>query len=44
MNAMYAMYFVALGSVIALVFAAVMFARVKKQPVGTPEMARSRAR
>ncbi len=40
MNAMYAMYFVALGSVIALVFAAVMFARVKKQPVGTPEMAK----
>ena len=37
---MYAMYFVALGSVIALVFAAVMFARVKKQPVGTPEMAK----
>lgn len=40
MDAMNAMYFVALGSVIALAFAAAMFARVKKQPVGTPEMAK----
>lgn len=32
------MYFVALGSITALVFAAIMFFRVKKQPEGTDEM------
>lgn len=37
---MNAMYFVALGSITALLFAMAMFARVKKQPVGTPEMAK----
>jgi K(+)-stimulated pyrophosphate-energized sodium pump len=35
-----AMYFVALGSVAALVFAGVMFARVKRESPGTEEMAR----
>lgn len=34
------MYFVALGSVAALVFAAIMFFRVKKQPEGTEQMMR----
>lgn len=32
------MLLAALGSLVALGFAAVMFARVKKQPAGTPEM------
>lgn len=32
------MYFVAIGSVAALIFAAIMFFRVKKQPEGTAEM------
>lgn len=32
------MYFVALGSIAALVFAAIMFFRVKKQPEGTEQM------
>ena len=32
------MYFVAIGSIAALVFAAIMFFRVKKQPEGTAEM------
>lgn len=34
------MYFVALGSIAALVFAGVMFARVKRESPGTEEMAR----
>ncbi len=34
------MLFVALGSLAALVFAAVMFLRVKRQPEGTAEMSR----
>lgn len=33
-------YFVAMGSLMALIFAAFMFLRVKKQPEGTPEMIR----
>lgn len=37
---MYAMYFVAIGSLAALVFAACMFVRVKRQPGGSPEMQR----
>ena len=37
---MYEMYLVAAGAVLALVFAGVMFARVKQQPEGTAEMAR----
>lgn len=37
---MYAMYFVAVGSLAALVFAGYMFARVKKQPEGNSEMIR----
>ena len=37
---MSAMYFVAAGSVLALLFAATMFARVKKEPQGTPQMAK----
>lgn len=32
------MLFVAIGSIAALIFAAIMFFRVKKQPEGTPEM------
>ena len=35
---MYVMYFVAAGSVAALLFAFCMFMRVKKQPEGSPEM------
>ena len=34
-----AMYLAALGSLVGLCFAAAMFMRVKKEPVGTPEMA-----
>ena len=34
------MYFVALGSIAALVFAGVMFARVKRESPGTEVMAR----
>ena len=37
---MSAMYFVAAGAVLALLFAATMFARVKKEPQGTPQMAK----
>lgn len=37
---MSAMYFVAAGSVLALLFAATMFARVKKEPQGSPQMAK----
>lgn len=37
---MYAMYFVAVGSLAALLFAASMFAKVKKQPEGNSEMIR----
>lgn len=37
---MYAMYFVAVGSLAALIFAACMFVRVRKQPGGSPEMIR----
>lgn len=32
------MYFVAIGSLAALLYAAIMFARVKRQPEGNPEM------
>ncbi len=35
---MYAMYFVAVGSLAALLFAASMFAEVKKQPEGILRM------
>ena len=37
---MSAMYFVAAGSVLALLFAAAMFARVKKEPQGSAQMAK----
>ena len=37
---MSAMYFVAAGSVLALLFAAAMFARVKKEPQGSDQMAK----
>ena len=37
---MYALYFVAVGSLAALLFAASMFAKVKKQPEGNSEMIR----
>ncbi|WMJ90335.1 sodium-translocating pyrophosphatase [Anaerocolumna sp. MB42-C2] len=37
---MNAIYFVALGSLAAIIFALCMFLRVKKQPEGTPEMVR----
>ncbi|MGB8454274.1 MAG: sodium-translocating pyrophosphatase [Anaerocolumna sp.] len=37
---MNAIYFVAVGSLLALIFALFMFLRVKKQPEGTPEMVR----
>ena len=35
---MYAMYYVAVGSLAALAFAACMFFRVKKEPGGSKEM------
>ena len=35
-----AIYFVSMGSLLGIFFAWVMFSRVKKQPKGTPEMAR----
>lgn len=37
---MYAMYFVAVGSLAALFFAACMFIRVKKEPGGSADMLR----
>lgn len=37
---MVAMYFVGAGSLMALVFAAFMFVRVRREPGGTPEMLR----
>ena len=37
---MSAMYFVTAGSVLALLFAAAMFARVKKEPQGSAQMAK----
>jgi K(+)-stimulated pyrophosphate-energized sodium pump len=35
-----AIYFVSMGSLLGIIFAWVMFLRVKKQPEGTSEMAR----
>jgi len=35
-----AIYFVAIGSLLAIIFASFMFVRVKKQPEGSPEMVR----
>lgn len=35
-----AIYFVSMGSLLGIIFAWVMFHRVKKQPEGTSEMAR----
>ena len=40
LSSMDAMYFVAIGSLAALVFAGVMFARVKRESPGTAEMER----
>ena len=37
---MVAMYFVGAGSLMALVFAAFMFVRVRREPGGNPEMLR----
>ena len=37
---MNAIYFVAIGSLLGITFALLMFLRVKKQPEGTPEMVR----